>query len=111
MTRCHPVCRELGGVRSEKIISRENAIVESHNISLHLILGYRPDNNLLFLLLGLIPHIVPGVGFLEPLNPGLGELKHTVTGPTQLSVDRSLWNHIQIKHMEADDTQNAVGPG
>jgi hypothetical protein len=49
--------------------------------------------------------------FLEPLHPGLAEPKHTVPGPTQLSVDRFLWNHIQIKHMEADDTQNAGGLG
>jgi hypothetical protein len=42
--------------------------------------GYHPVNNLLFLLLRLIPHIILGIGFLEPLLPGLGEPENAVFG-------------------------------
>jgi hypothetical protein len=51
---------------------------------------------------------MPRVGFLGLLYPGLGGLKHMVSGTVRLPVHRFPWNHIQIMHMEADDTQNAV---
>ena len=96
-----------GGDRRRHQSSKCNS--KSYSLPLYLIFGHHPVNNLLFFLLGLIPHIMPRVGFLEPLNPGLGELENTVPRPIRLPVHPSVWNHVQIMHMEADDTQNAGG--
>ncbi len=56
--------------------------------------GYGLRNDVPLLLLGLIPHIVRGIGILNVLIARLREPQETVGALTPLMVHRASWEHV-----------------
>src|SRR5919197_2275720 len=62
--------------------------------------GHGLGNDVPLLLLGLIPHIVRGIGLLNVLMARLREPQETVGARTPLMGHRSAWEHVQVVHVE-----------
>src|SRR6266702_5422341 len=73
--------------------------------------GHGLRNDVPLLLLGLIPHIVRGIGLLNVLMARLREPQETVGTLTPLMVHRASWEHIQVVHVEPEKPQDAIGFG
>src|SRR6266849_1692786 len=59
----------------------------------------------------LVRHLVRGIGLLNVLMARLREPQETGGALPPLMVHRASWEHVQVMHVETDESEDAIGFG